>query len=304
MSATVALLTEDRYVDLRPGAHWYTDNIIEEDRLVIEGLAQHGIAAERHSWSDPTVDWSRFSAAIFRTTWDYFERFDEFMAFMDRIEAATDLINPASLVRWNLDKHYLLDLEDRGVHTVPSAFIERGESVDLGALMDQRGFTQAVLKPAVSGAARHTYRVQRATASELQPTLDTLLADEAMLLQPFQQQIVDVGETTLVVLDGRYSHALRKVPKPGDFRVQDDHGGTVHAYTPTTEEIEFAERAMAACQPRSLYGRIDLVRDNDGELAVMELELVEPELWFRLCADSAPRMAAGIARRLGVNIQQ
>jgi glutathione synthase/RimK-type ligase-like ATP-grasp enzyme len=117
-----------------------------------------------------------------------------------------------------------------------------------------------------------------------------------MLLQPLQRDVLERGETTVVVIDGRSTHALRKRAKPGDFRVQDDHGGTVHPHQPSPEELALAERAMAACEPRAIYGRVDMVRGNDGRLAVMELEVVEPELWLRLQPSAAERLADAIAR--------
>jgi glutathione synthase/RimK-type ligase-like ATP-grasp enzyme len=158
------------------------------------------------------------------------------------------------------------------------------------------GLTDAVLKPAVSGAARHTYRVDPSTAAAHEPVLAARLRKEAMLLQPFQREVIERGEITVVVIDGHCTHAARKVAKPGDFRVQDDHGGTVHPHVATPEQIALAERAMAACEQPPLYGRVDMIRDNDGHLAVMELELVEPELWFRLAPIAAERLAAAIAR--------
>lgn len=295
MRPRVALLTEDRYEDPAPG-HWYTDNILEEDRLLVEGLAARGVDAERISWSRTDAPWSSFSRAVFRTTWDYFDRFAEFMTWLERVEHEVPLLNPAALVRWNVDKRYLWELEERGVHTVPGVLIERGAPVTLGELMRVHDLDEAVLKPVVSGAARHTYRVSRPSAAELEATLAECLREEAMMLQPFQREIVERGETTLVVIDGRVTHAVRKVAKAGDFRVQDDHGGTVHPHEPTAEEVAFAERAMAACEPAPLYGRVDMIRDNDGRLAVMELELVEPELWLRMCPAAADRLAAAIAR--------
>lgn len=295
--APIALLTESRYENPTPG-HWYVDNILEEDRLVAEAFAARGLRTERVDWARPDVDWSRFGAALLRTTWDYFDRFAQFSAWLDRVPSQTSLLNPASLVRWNVDKHYLRDLEDRGVHTVPTLFIERGSTASLASLLAAHGLPQAVLKPVVSGAARHTYRVDPDHAAEHEARLASLLEHEAMMLQPFQRDIVERGEMTLVVIDGRFTHALRKVAKAGDFRVQDDHGGTVHPYTPTPEEIAFAERAMAACDPTPLYGRVDMIRDNEGALAVMELELVEPELWFRLHPPAAEALAEGLRRRL------
>lgn len=296
-SAPIALLTESRYVEPVPG-DWYIENIFEEDRLVAEALAARGLVSERVDWARPDVDWSRFGLALFRTTWDYFDRFPQFDAWLDRVASQVPLCNPASLVRWNVDKHYLRDLEDRGVHTVPTLFIERGSTTSLGDLLATHGLTQAVLKPVISGGARHTYCVDPRQAAAHEQRLASLLADEAMMLQPFQRDIVERGEMTLVVIDGRFTHALRKVAKAGDFRVQDDHGGTVHPYAPTPEEIAFAERAMAACDPMPLYGRVDMIRDNEGALAVMELELVEPELWFRLHPPAAEALAEGLMRRI------
>ena len=146
----------------------------------------------------------------------------------------------------------------------------------------------------MSGAARHTYRVNRETAVACQPLLTALQAAEAMIVQPFQADITRTGEDTLMVFNGRYSHAVRKVPKPGDFRVQDDHGGTAHGYRPTDEQIDLAERVAAVCHPVPVYGRVDMIRDNDGRLAVMELELIEPELWLRFHPPAADAFAAGL----------
>src|SRR5690606_19523494 len=232
------------------------------------------------------------------TTWDYFERFTEFSAWLERVAARTRLLNPPALVRWNVDKHYLAELRARGVHTVPTTFVERGSDVGLAELLQTHALDDAVIKPAVSGAARHTHRVSPSTAAAHEDRWAARLREEAMLLQPFVRDVVERGETTVVVIDGRCTHAVRKVAKPGDFRVQDDHGGTVHPHAASPEELAFAERAVAACDPRPLYGRVDMVRDDDGRLAVMELELVEPELWFRLEPSAAGRLAEGIARLL------
>jgi glutathione synthase/RimK-type ligase-like ATP-grasp enzyme len=232
---------------------------------------------------------------VFRTTWDYFERFPEFTAWLDRIERLTRAINPISTVRWNMDKHYLADLDRRGVPVVPSRFLERGSTCPLLDVLEEAGWDEAVVKPCVSGAARHTYRVNRRTAAELQPLLTELLAAEAMIVQPFQADVAATGEDTLMLFGGKFSHAVRKVAKAGDFRVQDDFGGTVHPHTPTAEQIELAERSAAVCSPVPVYGRVDMVRDNAGRLAIMELELIEPELWLRMYPPAAEAFADGVA---------
>lgn len=292
----VALLTDRRYTaeSAAPG-DWYLGNILADDGLLRDALARRGITAARVDWADPSVDWSTFGCAVFRTTWDYFDRFAEFTAWLDRAGRETRLCNPVETVRWNVDKHYLADLGAAGVPVVPCRFLERGSGALLADVLREAGWDEAVMKPCVSGAARHTYRVNRATAADHQPTLDALLRDEAMIVQPFQDDIVRTGEDTLMVFGGRFTHAVRKVAKAGDFRVQDDHGGTVHEYRPTAEQIELAERAVAARSRVPAYGRVDMVRGNDGRLAVMELELIEPELWLRVHPPAADAFADAVA---------
>lgn len=163
-------------------------------------------------------------------------------------------------------------------------------------MLDVTGWEEAVVKPCVSGAARHTYRINRANAEELQSVVGPLVAGESFILQPFIGDVLRSGEDSLMVIDGRFTHAVRKVAKAGDFRVQGDHGGTVQDHEPTEEQIELAERAMSICQPAPSYGRVDMVRDNQGRLAVMELELIEPDLWLRNNPSAATALAQAIAK--------
>jgi len=297
MKADIALLTDRRFTATaaRPG-DWYFGNILAEDRLLCAALDGLGLASVRVDWSRADEDWSQYRCAVFRTTWDYFDRFGEFTAWLDRVEDQTQLCNPASIVRWNMDKHYLADLAARGVPVVRSRFVERGSTASLTELIDETGWAEAVIKPCVSGAARHTYRVNRANADRLDAIFQPLLAAEAFLFQPFEASIMETGEDSLMVFGGRYSHAVRKRAKPGDFRVQDDHGGTVGPHQPTREQIELAERAIAACDPVPAYGRVDMIRDSTGRHAIMELELIEPELWLRF----HPPAAEALARAIGI----
>lgn len=298
--ADIALVSERRFVGREPAPDdWYLRNILHDDRLLTDALAAHGLAARRVDWSDPSVDWGAFRLAVFRTTWDYFDRLPEFTAWLRRAEREVRFINDARTVWWNLDKHYLGDLERRGVAIVPSLYHEAGSAETLPQLLARSGWPEGVLKPCVSGAARHTYRVNTENAAALQERLAPVLAAEAFIYQPFVHDIQVGGERSLMVLDGVATHAVQKVPKAGDFRVQDDHGGSWSPYLPTDEEIAFAQRAVAAVEPRPQYGRVDIVRGNDGQLQLMELELIEPELWLRSSPEAAARLAAAIAAALG-----
>jgi glutathione synthase/RimK-type ligase-like ATP-grasp enzyme len=296
-TADVALLTDHRYTAAEAAeGEWYLHNILRDDQLLQSALARQGVSSVRIDWASPDVDWSQFRCVVFRTTWDYFERRHEFTAWLKRIRLQTRLCNDSALIDWNMDKHYLADLHAKGVPVVPSKFIECGSVISLHDLLEESGWDEAIVKPCVSGAARHTYRINRESATALEPVVRQLLVDESLILQPFQQSVLRDGEVTLMLFGSCYSHAVRKIPKAGDFRVQDDHGGTVHPYEPSNAEVEFAHRALVACQPAPAYGRVDLIRDNDGNLAIMELELIEPELWLRNHPPAATAFANAIVQ--------
>ncbi|WP_435751578.1 ATP-grasp domain-containing protein [Thauera sp. AutoDN2] len=296
-SIDVAILTEDRYVT--PDRNdWYQAQIAREEDLVADALAALGLRVGRRSWADPDMDWSQCRCALFRSTWDYFDRYAEFSSWLDRVAGQTRLFNAAELIRWNVDKRYLGDLQDKGVSIVPTRFVARGEVVSLADIMDAQGWDEVVFKPVVSGAARLTHRVGRATLSAHEAVFARCAADENMMVQAFEPAILSTGEVSVIVIGGRTTHAIRKTPRAGDFRVQDDHGGTVHAHAPAEDERWFAEAAVAACPVAPAYARVDFVRSADGVLRLMELELVEPELFFRFHPPAAAELAHVLAEKL------
>lgn len=293
----VALLTIKDYLSVRDSGDWYNEQVLLEDRLLTDALHKHGLSASRLDWADPDFDWASTRCAMFRTTWDYHHRFGEFSQWLDSASTRTTLINDITTVRWNMDKHYLADLEHLGIEIVPTQFVQRGETASLAAIADRAQWNEIVIKPAVSGGARETYRAAGDEISALQERFEKCIATEAMLIQPFQPEIVAQGEISLMVIAGKFTHAIRKTAKVGDFRVQDDHGGIVHNYEPTAAEIAFAERATAACNPLPIYARVDIVTTPQG-CRLMELELVEPELFFRFHPPSAEATADAIALAL------
>jgi len=297
MQFDIVVLTDNALLALDE-QDWYSRQVHLEDGLVVTALQQHGLKVGRKDWAEPDYDWSQCRAAVFRTTWDYFHRFDKFAPWLARVSHSTRLFNEAALIHWNLDKHYLADLQQAGINTVPTCYIEVGDRRTLAQAIADSGWHDVILKPVISGAARHTYRLQAEDAAALECTFAELVQREALMLQPFQHDILSQGELSLMVIDGQYTHAIRKTAKAGDFRVQDDHGGTVHRYDASADEIRFAEAAVAAVPFDVLYARVDMVRDNHGQLAIMELEMIEPELFFRFQAEAASKLAAGIARRL------
>ncbi len=299
----VALLTESRYADPPPAARAdpYVANILLEDAIVARALDEEGIDAVRVDWS--VFDPEGFDAALFRTTWDYFDRWPEFSAFLDRLLPAVPVFNPPAMVRWNVDKHYLLALARAGVAVPPTVVVERGEGRPLAGVMDALGAGEVVAKPCISGAGRRTRRIARGAAGfeEHAAWFRGCVAEEAMLVQPFLPEVLDGGEISVLLFDGAPTHAVRKRARPGDFRVQDDHGGTVEPCALDPARAAFARRAVAAaersCGARALYARVDFLETRRGPLLI-ELELVEPELFVRFFPDGAFVLARGLRRRL------
>lgn len=282
------ILTDDTFVQAPTAA---TQTCWQEDHILTEALEHKGFKVGRKSWSDQGFDWDQTEAAIFRTTWDYFDRFDEWKTWLQHVSGKTQLINPTALVYWNMDKHYLRDLQAKGVNIPETRYIEIGEKTDLLQLHQETGWHETILKPCIAGSSRHTYRLNPENLEQHEDRFQKLIEVEAMMLQPFQHNILTQGEISLIVIGGTYTHAVMKKAKAGDFRVQDNFGGTVSLYEPTTEEMAFAEQAVAACDSLPAYARVDIICDNHGSLALVEIELIEPELWFRLKPEAAEALA-------------
>ena len=229
-----------------------------------------GADAEPAIWSDPTVDWSSYDGVLIRSVWDYFLRHDEFMAWVDRVPIP--MWNPADTVRWNSEKSYLRELEAAGVRTIPTAW--DGEVP----------WEDAILKPTIAGGSLGLRRAKKGEPVE-----------PGWMAQPFLADIVSAGELSIVFFDGEFSHAIRKTPAEGDIRVQPEHGGTVAAAKPTSEELEDAQRVLDAAGRDLLYARVDFV----GDRLLIELEAIEPRFFFEHAPKRAPeRLAQALRGRL------
>ena len=291
----VVVLTDSRYLK-DSTTDQYRHNVFYEDELVVNALRHQGLKVLRIAWDDQEFNWVNTKFALFRTTWDYFDRYEEFSLWLGEVSTKTRLLNSENLIRWNIDKHYLLDLQKKGVRITESHFIEKGAQTRLREIHDILNWQETVLKPCISGAARHTYRMNKTSLETFEEVFLKLISEEHMILQPFQHNIVEQGEVSLVVIDGKFTHAVLKIAKKGDFRVQDDFGGTVQPYKASFEEIKFAEYAVNACNEAPIYARVDVFTDNDGILALSELELIEPELWFRNNPKAANLLALSIKK--------
>jgi glutathione synthase/RimK-type ligase-like ATP-grasp enzyme len=271
-----------------------------DDRRLLAALRALGVATEPAVWEDPLYDWSAARLCVIRSAWDYAYRREVFVAWSRRIGVVTELWNPAPIVEWNTHKHYLVDLAAAGVPAVPTVVLPAGSSARLPDLVARQPWPSGdvILKAAVAQTGRHLLRVGPADRARGQAHLDRLLPHEDLLLQPFLPAVTDAGEVSLVFIDGAFSHAVRKRPAAGDFRVHDDYGGSIEPVGPTPEERQVAEAAMAVAGAPLLYGRVDLVPGPTGPV-VMELELVEPDLFLGYAPGAAERLARAIAGRVG-----
>ena len=289
----IVILTDSRY-EISEQTNWYIDQVLLEDGLAQKALEATGLKVIRKDWACKDFDWTKTKYAIFRTTWDYFDRFEEFFTWFEKTRKIVQFINVPEIIYWNLDKHYLKDLEKLGLNIPPTHFIEKGEQQSLRNLFEKTNWQKAVLKPAIAGAARETFLIDVNDFEKFEGDFRRLLAKESMLFQEFQHQIQSRGEMSLMMIGGKYTHAVLKKAKSGDFRVQDDFGGTVETHHAEKDEIAFAEIAIEACPQLPLYARVDIFYDNNNELALGELELIEPELWFRNYPEAATKLAEAV----------
>ena len=264
-AAEVALVTcaDERYQE--PEVH-----------VAADALRAAGVSTDVVSW-DEDRDWGAYELVVVRTPWDYFDRVTQFLDWAARVERETSLVNPADVLRWNSHKGYLAEFTAKSVPTVPTRLVP-GPSTDVADQIREVPWEEIVVKPAVDGGARHAWRGRRDDPS-LSRVAERLTDHGDVVVQPFVPAIVD-GERSLVFLGGRFSHAVRKVPKAGDYRSQRHLGGREVDHEPDSAELQVALAAMAAAPGRLTYARVDLV-EWEGAPVLIELEVIESDLFLR-----------------------
>ena len=243
---------------------------------------------------DSDVDWSGYDLVVIRSTWDYFERLEEFLAWVDRVDVQSRIINPPDVIRWNVHKGYLAELGAAGVPVLPMLVLPKG-SRDIAAPIAATGWEKVVVKPAIDGGARQA-ALGGAASDALLEHAQRIAALGDVVVQPYAPGIED-GEVSLVLFDGEVSHAVRKVPAAGDYRVQAHHGGTELPHAVTEAELATARSALAMAPDGVVYARIDLV-EHEGVPTVMELELIEPDLFLRVDEGALERFVDCIEAQL------
>ena len=260
---------------------------------LLSSLRAAGLTADVLAWDDPAADFASARLTLLRSTWNYSERPTEFLAWIDRVGARSALWNRPSTVHWNAHKSYLLDLEARGIPIVPTHLVRCGERTTLAELTRHRGWSEVVVKPAISGGSRATIRVLPDALERGEAHLRSLAVREDVLVQPYLVSVEGHGERAIVWIDGEPTHAVRKAP-----RFLGDAESVSAAVAIEPDEADLARRAVAAAPGPLLYARIDMARDAEGAPRVMELELIEPSLFFPKAPAALERYVAAVKKRL------
>lgn len=273
------------------------DGFYINDDLLFAPLDQIGWSVEEVPWTSTSTNWKLFDAVIIRSTWDYQNHPDQFLSVIHEIESHTNLFNSAQTCRWNLDKRYLADLQGRDIPIVPTQW---QSCLSESALNDSFSFfdtQKLVVKPTIGANADDTFVLAAAEPEGWQTAINTFV-DRPHMVQPFLSSIVKHGEYSLFYFGGKFSHAILKKPKQNDFRVQEEHGGTIEPIHVDLSLSDLGAKLIDAIDDELLYARVDLVLLADRSPAVIELELIEPSLYFNYSAESPERFVEAFERMM------
>jgi len=268
---------------------WFID-----DDLVHEPLQNMGWEVKNIPWNKST-DWNFFDLVIIRSPWDYQHHLQQFMQVLNEINnSRATLLNSIDTIKWNINKNYLFELEKKGVALVPTIKKIGPKQADIESSFEKFKTNELIIKPIIGANADDTYRVNIKDTSTFNK-IAAVFQDRKCMIQPFMQSIINEGEFSLIYFNGKLSHTILKTVGPGDYRVQEEHGGGVITIeNPETSLIIAGNKAMSSLPEIPLYARVDLVSTPSNSFALMELELIEPCLYFRFNSDSAAKFAACI----------
>ncbi|MBK7500331.1 MAG: hypothetical protein IPI19_14920 [Ignavibacteriales bacterium] len=274
------------------------ENFFTYDKLLFEPMKKIGWMAEEISWKNEEVNWNDYNSVIVRSTWDYQNDSEKFLNVLEKINnSSAYLENNLDLMRWNMNKNYLYDLENKGIRIVETIWEKSFNPNTAFQYFDKLKSDEIIIKPNISANADNTFRLTREKLIEKLHDLEKIFADREFMVQPFMQNIVDEGEYSLFFFNGEFSHCVLKRPKEKDFRVQEEHGGKFKSVVPSEQQKTIGKNIIDKLAVLPLYGRTDLVRTVDNDFALMELELIEPSLYFNMDSESPTRFANAFAER-------
>ena len=262
--------------------------LLESDQQLIPLFHKHSITAKAVIWDDESIDWTTFDYLLFRNTWDYYQKEVAFNDWLQKIESlGVKTLNPIATIQKNKHKFYLKELQNKGVLILPTIFVEKNSNKNLEAVLPE-DWQKIVIKPAFSAGSYLTKLVDRSEIATIQDEFQEHLLTKDFLLQEFRPEIKDLGETSFIFFNGNFSHAINKKPTDGDFRVQIQYGGKYSLVEPRIELINQAKQVLEQITEKLLYARIDgIVKEN--QLHLMEIELIEPDLYFDIAIGSKER---------------
>ena len=260
------------------------------DHLLVEPLNKLGWDVEEIPWNRNNVEWRQFDAVVIRSTWDYQNAPEVFLATLQTIESVTTLYNPVDICRWNLNKRYLQDLQTKGVPIVPTLWWNNLNEKSIESVFQTFATNRLVAKPLIGANADDTF-VLKSENPETWNDAIRVFGNREVMIQPFIDSILTVGEYSLFYFGGQLSHAIVKRPADGDFRVQEEHGGIIRPISPPDDLVRVGGEAIKAIDRELLYARVDLVTLKSGQPALIEMELIEPSLYFEECPNATGMFA-------------
>ncbi|MBS1668098.1 MAG: hypothetical protein JST58_12035 [Bacteroidetes bacterium] len=256
--------------------------LFEDDQLIAEYLESKDIRVSPIPWDNPTVEWTSFDTVVIRSAWDYIHRASEFNIWLEKMKVlGVKLFNPISVIQWNQHKSYFVDFSKKGVLVPPFQYCPSKSQFELSSIMNERAWDKVVVKPAVSAGSFNTWVVENDNLKHSQQRFAELLRTNDMIVQEFRKEVLTDGEWSLLFFNKKFSHAIIKKPKIGDFRVQAKFGGTEEPAYPDLAIVEQAERILQKVEEPLLYARVDGVISKDNKFWLMELELIEPVLFVK-----------------------
>ena len=280
----IAILTCEKLPNLNP-----------EDQKIIPALAKHNIEATAAIWNDKSINWNNFDYLIFRNTWDYFEKETEFKIWLNQIaQMEIKTLNPIAIIKQNIHKFYLRDMEQRGITILPTVFIDKTANLNLAELIPAH-WKKAVIKPAFSAGSYLTEVFEISEIQAISEKYKSIAVEKELLLQEFMPEIQTLGETSFIFFNKKFSHAVNKKPVDGDFRVQSLFGGQYTLVHPSSKLIEKAQKIVDSLPKDLLYARVDGIL-VESELYLMEIECIEPDLYFELSENSLDRFVSAIVK--------
>lgn len=267
------------------------ENMVPDEVELLSVFENAGVNFDVIIWDQ--VDWTQYKNVLIRTPWDYSEKSELFLQKISKaMQANVNIIHSPDIIRWNMDKKYLIELSSK-MKVVRTECVEQFDPQTAASYFKVLGVNDLVFKPKIGAGGRDTFKVG------IKDDLSVLdgLKKQSVLIQPYISSISEIGEYSFIFFDGEFSHAVLKKVKEGEFRVQDDHGGTVSGYEPNEDEVLQIKKMLNALKYKTVYARVDVVK-HEGQFLLMEMEIIEPELFFRFSKNGMENFVNAVKKNM------